>query len=66
MTPSAIEPATFRFVAQHLNHCATAVPALTFKRPPMSHVLIIFKDILSLVVFNDIHLLRLKSVGDDE
>ena len=21
-----IEPATFRFVAQHLNHCATAVP----------------------------------------
>ena len=26
MTPSGIEPATFRFVAQHLNHCATAVP----------------------------------------
>ena len=25
MTPSGIEPATFRFVAQHLNHCATAV-----------------------------------------
>jgi hypothetical protein len=25
MTPSAIEQATFRFVAQHLNHCATAV-----------------------------------------
>ena len=24
--PSGIEPATFRFVAQHLNHCATAVP----------------------------------------
>jgi len=24
MTPSGIEPATFRFVAQHLNHCATA------------------------------------------
>ena len=29
MTPSGIEPATFRFVAQHLNHCATAVPMLT-------------------------------------
>ena len=28
MTPSGIEPATFRFVAQHLNHCATAVPSL--------------------------------------
>jgi len=26
MTPSGIEPATFRFVAQHLNHCAAAVP----------------------------------------
>ena len=27
MTPFGIEPATFRFVAQHLNHCATAVPS---------------------------------------
>ena len=26
MTPVGIEPATFQFVAQHLNHCATAVP----------------------------------------
>jgi len=26
LTPPGIEPATFRFVAQHLNHCATAVP----------------------------------------
>jgi len=26
MTLPGIEPATFRFVAQHLNHCATAVP----------------------------------------
>jgi len=25
MTPAGIEPATLRFVAQHLNHCATAV-----------------------------------------
>jgi hypothetical protein len=23
MAPSGIEPATFRFVAQYLNHCAT-------------------------------------------
>ena len=28
MTPPGIEPATFRFVAQHLNHCATAAPYL--------------------------------------
>jgi len=27
MTPAGIEPATVRLVAQHLNHCATAVPA---------------------------------------
>ena len=26
MTPAGIEPATFRYVAQHLNHCDTAVP----------------------------------------
>jgi len=25
-TPAGIKPATFRFVAQHLNHCANAVP----------------------------------------
>ena len=33
MTPSAIEPVTFRFVAQHLNHCATAVPRPSCKVP---------------------------------
>ena len=26
LKPAGIEPATFRFVAQHLSHCATAVP----------------------------------------
>ena len=26
MTPAWIEPATVRFVAQHLKHCVTAVP----------------------------------------
>ena len=29
LTPAGIEPATFRFVAQHLNHCATAAPCCT-------------------------------------
>ena len=32
MTPSGIEPATFRFVAQPLNHCATAVPGVKMDR----------------------------------
>jgi len=27
MTPAGMEQVTFRFVAQHLNHCATAVPS---------------------------------------
>jgi len=29
MTPPGIEPETFRFLAQHLNHGATAVPYYT-------------------------------------
>ena len=33
MTPAGIEKATFRFVAQHLNHCATAVPS-----QPINHL----------------------------
>jgi len=28
LTPSGNETDTFRFVAQHVNHCATAVPIL--------------------------------------
>jgi hypothetical protein len=33
MTPAGIEPATFRFVTQHLNHCATAVPPKLWCKP---------------------------------
>ena len=34
MTSSGIEPATFRFVAQHFNHCATRnAPLLTRNLP---------------------------------
>jgi len=31
MIPAGIEPATFWFVAQHLNHCATAVPPVAYR-----------------------------------
>ena len=37
MTPAEIEPATFRFVAQHLNHCATAVLISHMKEPEILH-----------------------------
>jgi len=33
LTLAGIEPATFRFIAQHLNHCATAVPLFTVAVP---------------------------------
>ena len=33
LTPGGIEPGTFRFLAQHLNHCATAV-SFTFRYIP--------------------------------
>ena len=39
MTPAGIEPSTFRFVAQHLNHCATAVPARNMYRIIIINVL---------------------------
>jgi len=42
MTPPGIEPATFRFVAQHLNHYATAVPSFAVDRsmyhPPNANI----------------------------
>jgi len=37
LTPAGIEPATFRFEAQHLNHCATAVPRYIMLRCFISH-----------------------------
>ena len=32
LTPAGIEPATYRFVAQHLNHRAIVVPQRTYYR----------------------------------
>ena len=38
ITPSGIEPATFRFVAQHLNYCATAVPSCVWYLLHINHL----------------------------
>ena len=32
LTPAGIKPATFRIVARHLNHCATAPPPPVMKK----------------------------------
>ena len=62
MTPSGIEPATFRFVAQHLNHCAIAVDYIRSckqssapddgrKHRPKHVELIVYKQINQKVAF---------------
>jgi len=44
MTPSGIEPATFQFLAQHLNHCATAFPPETWVlKENMANILMTFE-----------------------
>ena len=40
MISAGIEPATSRFVAQHLNHCATAVPGMQ----KFDHIYVGFRD----------------------
>ena len=46
LTLAGIEPATLQFLAQHLNHCATAVPGLLrlvlLKALPNHHSLLLF------------------------
>ena len=62
VTPSGIEPATFRFVAQHLNHCATAV-AITKKKALFTNFWSIkvtdYHVILSLPRHSVLHFFRL-------
>ena len=42
MTTAGIEPATFRIVAQHLNHCATAVPLVNLLFTSLEHFVCLF------------------------
>jgi len=41
MTPSGIEPATFRFVTQDPNHCATAVPLSILRMSVTYHIYVL-------------------------
>jgi len=41
MTPFGIEPATFRFVAQYLNHCANAVPYYIITKTKLNSVALV-------------------------
>ena len=52
VTPAGIEPATFRFVAQHLNHCATAVPS-TYRNNLKFHVPSVLSSLHHTVTYKD-------------
>jgi hypothetical protein len=45
LTPAGIEPVTFQFPAQHLNHCATTVPPIFPRRLPKYTTFLAFKGI---------------------
>ena len=47
MTLAGIKPATFRFVAQHLNHCATAVPNMYLNHALFSKFSVLYPRISS-------------------
>jgi len=44
VTPAGIEPATSRYVTQHLNHCATAVPPLVLRPKSNKSLLHVFSQ----------------------
>ena len=44
MIPSGIEPATFLFVAQRLNHCAVAVPHVFMQYEPKCQLPLLFEN----------------------
>ena len=39
LTPAGIEPVTFRFVAQRLNHCASTIPPVVMSEGKFDPVL---------------------------
>jgi len=55
-TPAGIEPATFRFVAQHLNHCDTAVPG--FRVTGVNCVFVNFEDTFRVYGDTNFHIFK--------
>jgi hypothetical protein len=57
MTPSGIEPATFQFVTQYLNHCATISDLINvnyqIKTDKSHQILSLFIDWITLYIFGD-------------
>jgi hypothetical protein len=51
MTPSGIEPATFRFVAQYLNHCATISGPPINSGSKRKRMIIIIIIIIKIILF---------------
>jgi len=51
MTPSGIQPATFRFVAQHLNHCSTAVTKILIQVISLEWLVLVCVVVKCLVLF---------------
>ena len=48
LTLAGIEPTTFRFVAQHLNHCATAVP--TYMHIPCLKLMMLMIIVIIIII----------------
>jgi len=62
MTPAGIEPATFRFVTQHLNHCATAVPF--YKEYCLYFTFYTLRTIEYTVAYHTVHILSQHGESD--
>ena len=68
MTPAGIETVTIRFVAQHLNHCVTAVPVIFLYRVSQEECARLREDVPYVKVhrYNPKHLYpKLNGYGDN-
>jgi len=66
LTPAGMEPATFRFVVQHLNHCATAVPPrkLKFHKNPTRIMVALHDYLCRFMIFSHGIVLRTRNFSE--